>query len=801
MAKDPAEPDQRPKGHSGRGRRPGGGRGRMQNHVRPSTEIYDIRRVHTEKSPISSSNNISQNTWGDEPVSKADPSGVHSGRWQEPSVRDIKPPTAGWGSPTSTCETTSDSWSTPSLQKANNWGSPPVTPAQTQSSTNSWSTVLSQAETKTSTKSALGSASGRPPRDSWSARSSSGAISPNQSSSWSNPPSSSAVSTPSMVSNRGGGITTSRPKTGWETTSSNNNSAQSHTNNWDAPPSTTPQPPAKRESPSSVSARPSINPSENSGTWDTIESGGPAWAAPMRKPSRPSSCEEVDGSFSRTGSDDAAPLTGWDAPIVRHCAERDESPAPDGILSSHLEMLELFGDPDVPVSSGIDFDKYDNIPVAITGNNPVACIESFSDMKLSELLLGNIELARYVKPTPIQKYSIPIALNSRDMMSCAQTGSGKTAAFLVPAIEMILTNRIPFAPPDDVGTQRTAFPRVLVLSPTRELAIQIHFEARKFCFGTDCRCAVVYGGQDLRQQARSLNRGCDIIVATPGRLLDFIERGSINLCLTRLLVLDEADRMLDMGFEPQIRKVVEGSDLPSSECGRQTLMFSATFPDSIQKLASCFLVDYLYLTVGRVGSTSASIKQIVEYAAEHDKRNVLLRLMPQIKGQTIVFVGTKRTADLLSDWFRREKIGATCIHGDRTQEQRELALQQFREGKVPVIVATDVAARGLDVPHVAWVVNYDLPNSIEDYVHRIGRTGRCGNTGSALSLINERNGSVIRGIYALLQETEQEIPQFLKTMIERNRFDPEPRRGRPARPQRTDEPQFHNRHHNSFKIG
>lgn len=302
---------------------------------------------------------------------------------------------------------------------------------------------------------------------------------------------------------------------------------------------------------------------------------------------------------------------------------------------------------------------------------------------------------------------------------------------------------------------------------------QIHDEARKFAYRSWVRPAVVYGGADINQQLRSIERGCDLLSATPGRLVDLIERGRISLSNIKYLVLDEADRMLDMGFEPQIRHIVQGVDMPGT-AERQTLMFSATFPRDIQMLAKDFLKDYVFLSVGRVGSTSENITQKIEYVEDNDKRSVLLDILAsqpkEDLGLTLVFVETKRMADMLSDFLMSNNLPATSIHGDRTQRERETALQTFRTGRTPIMVATAVAARGLDIPNVTHVINYDLPSDIDDYVHRIGRTGRAGNTGVSTAFFNRGNKNIVRDLLELLREANQDIPDWLETVAHEASF-------------------------------
>ena len=352
-------------------------------------------------------------------------------------------------------------------------------------------------------------------------------------------------------------------------------------------------------------------------------------------------------------------------------------------------------------------------------------------------------------------------------MACAQTGSGKTGGFLFPILSQAYINGPSSAAPPQGGMgfrQRKALPTSLILAPTRELVSQIYDESRKFAYRSWVRPCVVYGGADIGSQLRSMERGCDLLVATPGRLVDLIERGRISLANIKYLVLDEADRMLDMGFEPQIRRIVEQEDMPGVQ-GRQTLMFSATFPRDIQMLARDFLRDYIFLSVGRVGSTSENITQSVEYVEDIDKRSVLLDILhTHGAGLTLIFVETKRMADSLSDFLINQNFPATSIHGDRTQRERERALEMFRNGRCPILVATAVAARGLDIPNVTHVVNYDLPTDIDDYVHRIGRTGRAGNTGKSTAFFNRGNRGIVRDMIELLKEAHQEVPAFLENV-------------------------------------
>ncbi|CAL7943765.1 unnamed protein product [Xylocopa violacea] len=434
--------------------------------------------------------------------------------------------------------------------------------------------------------------------------------------------------------------------------------------------------------------------------------------------------------------------------------------------------VELFG----TGNTGINFSKYEDIPVEATGDNIPPHITSFDEVKLTEIIKNSITLAGYDKPTPVQKYAIPIIIGRRDVMACAQTGSGKTAAFLVPILNQIYESG-PRPPPSHTNVgKRKQYPLGLVLAPTRELATQIYDEARKFAYRSRMRPAVVYGGSNIIDQMRELDRGCHLLVATPGRLVDMLSRGKIGLHNCRYLVLDEADRMLDMGFEPQIRRIVQEDTMPPPG-ERLTLMFSATFPKEIQMLARDFLSNYIFLAVGRVGSTSENITQKIVWVEEHDKRSYLLDLLqahnftdPSAESLTLVFVETKKGADMLEDYLHQMGYPVTSIHGDRSQREREDALRRFRAGKAPILVATAVAARGLDIPHVKHVINFDLPGDVEEYVHRIGRTGRMGNLGLATSFFNHKNHNLVRDLVSLLLEANQELPPWLDDMFSEARY-------------------------------
>ncbi|KAM0944886.1 putative RNA helicase [Dioscorea sansibarensis] len=439
-----------------------------------------------------------------------------------------------------------------------------------------------------------------------------------------------------------------------------------------------------------------------------------------------------------------------------------------------FEIVEKLSELGFSDGAGINFDAYDDIPVETSGTDVPQPVNTFAEIDLGEALNENIKRCKYVKPTPVQRYAIPISLAGRDLMACAQTGSGKTAAFCFPIISGVFRHYGPNQRPL-VRKSRMAYPVALILSPTRELSSQIHEEVKKFSYMTGIRVAVAYGGAPMYHQLRDLEKGVDILVATPGRLVDLIERARVSLQAIKYLALDEADRMLDMGFEPQIRKIVEQLGMPPPGM-RQTMLFSATFPNEIQRLASDFLSNYIFLAVGRVGSSTDLISQRVEYVRDIDKRSHLMDLLhaQQANGiygkqaLTLVFVETKRGADSLEHWLCMNGFPATAIHGDRTQPEREKALRSFKSGVTPIMVATDVAARGLDIPHVGHVINFDLPKDIDDYVHRIGRTGRAGKSGLATAFFSDGNQPLAKSLLELMQEANQEVPDWLLCCAQRS---------------------------------
>jgi len=351
---------------------------------------------------------------------------------------------------------------------------------------------------------------------------------------------------------------------------------------------------------------------------------------------------------------------------------------------------------------------------------------SFAELGLNPEILRSVQEAGYTEPTPIQKQAIPVILEGRDVMGGAQTGTGKTAGFTLPLLHKLSRWA-------STSTSPARHPvRALILAPTRELAMQVHESVQTYGKYVPLRSACIYGGVDIKPQLDELRRGVEIVVATPGRLLDHVEQRSIALNQVEFIVLDEADRMLDMGFIPDIRRIL--SLLPAQ---RQSLLFSATFSDEIKKLADTMLKSPQLIEVARRNQVSETIKHRVHPVPSSVKRELLTWLLRQDEApQVLVFVSTKFGCSRLARQLQKEGLSADAIHGDKNQQQRTEALEGFKSGKIRILVATDVAARGLDIDDLPYVVNFELPPNAEDYVHRIGRTGRAGKQGNAISLVS-----------------------------------------------------------------
>lgn len=361
---------------------------------------------------------------------------------------------------------------------------------------------------------------------------------------------------------------------------------------------------------------------------------------------------------------------------------------------------------------------------------------TFKELNLIEPIMHAVAEKGYVTPTPIQEQAIPPALEGRDLMGCAQTGTGKTAAFTLPILQLLS------------GQPRTKGRRpvkVLVLTPTRELAIQIDECCRDYARYTDLRHCVIFGGVNQRPQVDALQRGVDLLVATPGRLLDLIGQGYVSLSDIRFFVLDEADRMLDMGFIHDIKRI-----LPLLPRERQTLFFSATMPSDIVTLANSMLHEPVYVTVTPPASVVETISQSVMFAEKAEKKDLLISLLRErSEGSVLVFSRTKHGADRIARILTKAGIEGRAIHGDKSQGARERAMNDFRAGRCRVLIATDIAARGIDISELPLVINYDLPEVAETYVHRIGRTGRAGHDGTAIAFCSEDERPLLKDIQKL----------------------------------------------------
>ena len=370
---------------------------------------------------------------------------------------------------------------------------------------------------------------------------------------------------------------------------------------------------------------------------------------------------------------------------------------------------------------------------------------SFSELGLSEPLLRAVAEQNYQSPTPIQAQAIPPVLRGRDVLGCAQTGTGKTAAFALPLLQILS------------GAGRMKAPRALILSPTRELATQIDQDVRAYGRHLRLSATVVFGGVNQSRQVSALQRGVDVLVATPGRLLDLLQQRLVHLAAVEVLVLDEADRMLDMGFLPDVKRIIAA--LPSR---KQTLLFSATMPEEIARLSAQLLRDPVRVSVAPPATTAEKVNQKVFMVAKDDKPSLLLHLLRDPAfARVLVFTRTKHGADRLCRRLVQGGIGAAAIHGNKTQNARQRALEDFRRGAARVLVASDIAARGLDIDDITHVVNYDVPNEPETYVHRIGRTGRAGAAGDALSFCAFEERGFLRAIETLTRvpiEVEREHP-------------------------------------------
>lgn len=380
----------------------------------------------------------------------------------------------------------------------------------------------------------------------------------------------------------------------------------------------------------------------------------------------------------------------------------------------------------------------------------------FEELKIIDPILKALKEEKYIEPTSIQEQAIPLILNKNDILGSAQTGTGKTAAFAIPILQHLYLDRRENKNPRKI--------RALIITPTRELAIQIGESLTTYGKYTGIKNTVIFGGVTQGPQTEALHRGIDILVATPGRLLDLMDKGFIRLKNIEYFVLDEADRMLDMGFIHDIRKII--AQLPSK---RQSLFFSATMPRNIVELAGKILSNPKKVEVSPVSSTAETIRQYLYYTNKSSKKKLLLHILKDQKiDQALLFSRTKHGADKISYELKKQKIKTASIHGDKAQNQRQKALSQFKSGDIRVLVATDIAARGIDIDKLKYVINYDIPNIAETYVHRIGRSGRAGEEGVAISLCEPEENSFIRG-----------IEKLIKLKIEVLQDNPYPQTGKP----------------------
>jgi len=397
-------------------------------------------------------------------------------------------------------------------------------------------------------------------------------------------------------------------------------------------------------------------------------------------------------------------------------------------------------DTEITSTSGAD----NSVAPSVTDTAPPATI-TFADFGLDPKIQKAVSEQGYTIPTPIQAQSIPHVLAGRDLMGAAQTGTGKTAAFVLPIIQQILRHASNSASPARHPI------RALVLTPTRELAVQVAENAASYSKHTDLRAAVVYGGVDMKEQVGILRNGVEILIATPGRLLDHIGSKVANLSQVEILVLDEADRMLDMGFLPDLQRII--NLIPAQ---RQTLLFSATFSPEIKKLAQSYLRTPVTVEVARQNAAADTVKQVVHMVSSADKQNAIVRVLEErtrqgLSRQCIIFTNSRLGCARLSRALERDGIKAGAIHGDKSQGERTLTLDAFKSGAIEALVATDVAARGLDIPDMPCVINHELPYNAEDFIHRIGRTGRAGSTGDAIALVDASEKRLLDDIEKLMK--------------------------------------------------
>ncbi|WP_246531442.1 DEAD/DEAH box helicase [Polynucleobacter paneuropaeus] len=393
-----------------------------------------------------------------------------------------------------------------------------------------------------------------------------------------------------------------------------------------------------------------------------------------------------------------------------------------------------------------------NIPTETSAEPTPQATITFADFGLDPLIQKAVSEQGYTSPTPIQAQAIPHVLLGQDLMGAAQTGTGKTAAFVLPIIQRILRHASSSASPARHPI------RALVLTPTRELAVQVAENAANYSRHTDLRSAVVYGGVDMKEQVATLRGGIEILIATPGRLLDHIGSKVANLSQVELLVLDEADRMLDMGFLPDLQRII--NLIPAQ---RQTLLFSATFSPEIKKLAQSYLRNPVTVEVARQNAAADTVRQVIHMVRSGDKEKAIVKILASrteqgLSRQCIIFTNSRMGCARLARALERDGIKAGAIHGDKSQGERTLTLDAFKSGAIEALVATDVAARGLDIPAMPCVINHELPFNAEDFIHRIGRTGRAGSTGDAIALVDDSEKRLLDDIEKLMKRKLEIMP-------------------------------------------
>ncbi|PYI14868.1 putative DEAD/DEAH box RNA helicase [Aspergillus violaceofuscus CBS 115571] len=522
-----------------------------------------------------------------------------------------------------------------------------------------------------------------------------------------------------------------------------------------------------------------------------------------------SALDDVTNSQDNKENDasNLARAKGWVAPESYDYDKYTATPAPDqpagdagdGQLpewaanAAKYEWKDEYGDvgPEIPEleeqlfrnefinRAGLKIGNLQKIEVIAESRERPNPVRDFNDAGLHPIMRKNIELCRYAHPTPIQAYSIPAVITGHDLIAIAQTGSGKTAAFLIPVLSQLMGKAKKLAAPrpnvaagyNPATDAVRAEPLVLIVAPTRELATQIFDEARRLCYRSMLRPCVVYGGAPFRDQRDELQRGCDILIATPGRLLDFMDRPHmLSLHRVKYTIIDEADELLQSDWESDFNKIMSGGDV-NEDADHRYMMFSATFNKACRELARKYLADdHVRIRIGRPGSTHINVQQNPQiiFAERHMKKQCLYDLLLSMPpSRTLVFVNSKTQADLLDDYLFNMGLPSTSIHADRTQREREDALRAFRMAKCPILVATGVSARGLDIKNVMHVINFDLPRAqhggITEYIHRIGRTARIGNEGLASSFYNEDDVELAPDLVSILLESGQKVPDFLES--------------------------------------